>query len=350
MDKKPNEHLNEFVAYYIFLYLAKVDFQRTGSRLNDASWKFLSRTDIDPNSNPFIDLDGFCLGTDAARLQKQLVTAGGVNFSLRSVIRENPTLLPLVAHGPQAWLIKTYDSMLRNIYELDMGIKKYGLDQEVYRDIVDNVKAARLMFDEASRKIANKIYELYGDQPNLALVEGGAGNGAAMLTNLEKFPRSSLPKFLITDIDEKTRLPAEELFRSKGFSAPPPWLKVDLGDPQDLLKIQNLLKRDEVVFSVNFIIHEHRTILDKFFRAMSQGLPSAKLAISEFFLPEDEDAAGHTFPWWFVYLHEVSGQYLRTEREFINAAQSFGYTVFDRLDHQHFNNKPLVSTLFLTRN
>lgn len=346
-NQHPNEILNEMVAFHVLQYLAKVDFQKTGSPMNNSSWNFLKRTGIDPVTNPYF-LDGFSLGTQAANLQRRLVSAGGPNQSLRSVIRDYRPLLPLVAHGPQAWLIKTYDSMLRNIYELDMGTKQYGLGKDVYRNIVENIKAARMMFEEASRKIADKIYLLYGHLPSLALVEGGAGNGAAMLTNLEKFPSSAIPKFLLSDIDEKTRLPAEELFLSKGFIKIP-WMKVDLGDAYDLEKVQTAVNGHDVVVSVNFIIHEHVTILENFFRAIRHGLPDAQLAISEFFLPESEDLVGPNFPWWFVYLHDISGQYLRTEKDFMAVAKSYGYSVFDRLDHQLINQKPLTSTLFLSK-
>lgn len=347
-NQHPNIYLNEMVAFHVLHYLAKLDFQKTGSTMNNSSWSFLKRTGINPDTDPS-KLDGVWLGNEAATLQRQLVSIGGPNLSLRSVIRHYKRLLPLVAHGPQAWLIKTYDSMLKNVYELDLGIKKYGRDKDVYRDIVDNVKAARLMFEEASRKIADKIYLLYGDHPALALVEGGAGNGAAMLTNLERFPRSALPKFLLTDIDEKTRLPAEKLFLSKGFTGNLPWIKVDLGNVSDILKIKRTMMDYHLVFSVNFIIHEHVAILENFFRAIRHGLPDAQLVISEFFLPENEDLIGPDFPWWFVYLHEISGQHLRTEKDFMVLAKSYGYTVFDRLDHPLVNQKPLTSTLFLSK-
>ena len=349
MDKKhPNEYLNEMVAFYVIFYLAKVDFKKTGSPINNSSWNFLKRSGLKPDANQYF-LDGFSLGTQAANLQRRLVSSGGPNVSLRSVIREYPELIPLVAHGPQSWLIKTYDSMLRNIYELDMGTKEYGLDKDIYRDIIDNVKAARMMFEEASRKIADKIYLLYGDLPSLALVEGGAGNGAAMLTILDKFPRHQLPKFLISDIDEKTRLPAEELFLVKGYFEHLPWIKVDLGDTNDLKRVQTEVDGHDAVVSVNFIIHEHQTILEKFFQSMSQELPNAHLAISEFFLPESDDIMDPSFPWWFVYLHEVSSQYLRTEKDFLAVANKYGYSVHDRIDHQTVNQKPLVSTLFLSK-
>lgn len=347
MDKKPNELLNEMVAFYVIFYVTNTPV--TSSPINKAAWKFLKRAGIRPETNPF-NLEGYYLGNQAADLQRQLINSGDSNISLRSVVRKYKHLMPLVAHGPQAWLIKTYESMLKNIYELDMGIKQYGQDKDVYRDIVENVKAARLMFEEASRKIADKIYQLYGDLPSLALVEGGAGNGAAMLTLLEKFPRHQLPKFLISDIDEKTRLPAEELFLVKGYSEHLPWMKVDLGDTEDLKRVQTEVKGHDVVVSVNFIIHEHETILEKFFQSMSQELPHAHLAISEFFLPENEDEVGTDFPWWFVFLHEVSGQCLRTEKDFMDVATTTGYHIHDRLDHQFVNQKPLVSTLFLTRN
>lgn len=348
MEKKlPNNYLNEMVAFHVLRYLDEVDFRTTGTLINNSDWSFLKRAGIHPNSNPYL-LDGFSLGNQAADLQRRLVFDNTPNTSLRSVIREYPHLMPLVAHGPQAWLIRSYNSMLRNIYELDMGTKQYGLGKDIYRDIVENVKAARLMFEEASRKIADKIYQRYGDLSSLALVEGGAGNGAAMLTNLEKFP--VWPKFLLSDIDEKTRLPAEELFLAKGYTKPLPWMKVDLGNPDDLKKVKTEFNGHEVVISVNFIIHEHEGILKKFFKSMSQELPFAHLAISEFFLPEDETLVGTGFPWWFVFLHEVSGQYLRTEKDFMSVATGAGYRVLNRLDHQLVNNLPVTSTLFLSKN
>ncbi len=348
-QKHPNELLNEMVAFYVLFYLKRVSFQRTSSPINKSSWKFLKNARIDPNTD-LLGLEGYDMGTDAAILQRELVESGAVNTSLRSVIRTNMRLMPLVAHGPQAWLVTSYKSMLDNICELDRGTLEYGLDKDIYRDIFDNVKAARMMFEEASRKIADKIYLLYGDLPSLALVEGGAGNGAAMLTILDKFPRHQLPKFLISDIDEKTRLPAEQLFLIKGYFEHLPWMKVDLGDTNDLKRVQTEVDGHDAVVSVNFIIHEHQTILEKFFQSMSQELPSAHLAISEFFLPESDDIMDPSFPWWFVYLHEVSSQYLRTEKDFLVAANKFGYTVHDRIDHQIENKKPLISTLFLSKN
>ncbi len=346
--KHPNELLNEMVAYYVLRYMKNIGFAKTGSVINQASWDFLKRSDIDPNTDRRT-LGGFQLGTWAAQLQGDLLKKGGNNTSLRSIIRQNQHLLPLVAHGPQALLIESYLQMLQKLHLLDLGHSKYGIGKDVYRDITTNVMAARLMFETASQKIADLVYQTYSHIPNLGLVEGGAGNGAAMLAILDRFPEYFWPDFLLSDIDEKTRATAVELFKSKGYDSELPWIKVDLGSLSDILKIERLMRGQQVLFSVNFIIHEHESIIENFFSAMGKGLPGADLSITEFFLPEDEISVGSNFPWWFVYLHEVSGQRLRTEEDFLAIAEDNDYHIFDRIDHQMVSKKPLISTLFLKK-
>lgn len=350
MEKRhPNELLNEMVAFYAIFYLRRVGFQRTNSRINIATWKFLKNAGINPNTD-LMDLPGYNLGKEAAKLQKEQVDLGGKNTSLRSVIRENQWLMPLVAHGPQAWLIETYYDMLSSLCELDRGTVEYGYGKEVYRDITQNVKAARMMFETATQKIADRFHYYYQKVPEMiTLVEGGAGNGAATLALLEKFPEGYKPAYILTDIDEKTETPAKDLFKSKGYTEKLSWMKVDLGSEDDLEKVHEQIETPLTVFMVNFIIHEHESIIENFFLAMSKSMPHARLVITEFFLPEDESSVGTNFPWWFVYLHEVSGQKLRTQNEFLSIAEKYGYRVVDQIDHQLIERNPLIATLFLTK-
>lgn len=344
MDKHPNQYLNELVAVYALHYLQQVYWQKTGSHINNAVWSFLERAGISPFANPDT-LTGHYLILEAAYHQKDLAPSE----TFRNIVRQQPHLKPLVAHGPQALLIYSYLPLLESLFALDKGEKRYGYCKEVYRNIEDNVRAARLMFERASSDLANKIFELYGDYLALALFEGGAGNGAATLTILKKFLDSGKkPFFLLSDLDEATKKTAEELFRSHGFTEPLPWLKVDLGSHSDLQKVERKLLGYYVVVSVNFILHEYEGIAEKFFEALNNSLPHAKLAITEFFLPEN-GVIDPRIPEWFIFLHQASGQFLRTEKEFLSIATKHGYRILDRLDHQKINDKPLISTLFLEK-
>lgn len=348
MTSHPNEYLNEFVAYYVLQYLQKINFDYTGSPINKAAWNFLERANVDPSTRPN-NLSGHLIAFEAAQLQKWQLLYGQGNTSLRSVIRSSPHLMPLVAHGPQALLIHSYLPLLLNLYELDLGLKKYGYGYEVYRRIEDNVRAARMMFENASLRVSDKLFQLYYSTPDLALFEGGAGNGAAMFTNLQRFGQAGLfPQFLLSDIDRKTLATANEYFQNNGFNGQVPWIQVDLGSENDLLKVEKALRGYTVIVNINFIIHEHSSIADAFFTAMRSSLPGAKLVISEFFLPENV-TINPQIPSWFIFLHGASGQCLRTESDFVTIAESHGYNFFDRLDHQIVDNQPLVSTLFLEK-
>ena len=348
MDKHPNQFLNEYVGHFIIRYLEKIDFGITNSPINTAAWNFLRRSKISFTTKPWT------LGQEAdyaAELQRQLVLEGHQNTSLRSIVRDFPDLRPMVTHGPQAWLIKTYLQPLENIFELDNGSKKYGIKQPVYRKITENVMAARMMFNTASRSLASKLFDRHSKTPNLGFFEGGAGNGAAMFDILQEFHNHGIfPEFLLSDIDEKTMPVAKKYFQDHGFPANHfPWIKIDIGNPKDMIKVAEYFEYHNLINNVNLIIHDWEPIAEKFFRSTSQLLPKAELAVSEFFLPEHESMVDHTYPWWFVFLHDLSGQKLRTERELLSITKRYGYKLVDRINHQKNNETPVVSTLFLKK-
>ncbi len=348
MDKHPNQLLNEYAAHYVIRYLGKVNFQKTNTPINNAAWSFLRRSKISFTTNPWT------LGQEAyyaADLQRQLVLEGHANTSLRSIVREFPVLRPMVTHGPQSWLIRTYQQPLENIFELDNGSKKYGINQPVYRNITENVMAARMMFNTASHSLASKLFNRHSKTPNLGFFEGGAGNGAAIFDILNEFHNHGIfPEFLLSDIDEKTMPVAKKYFQDHGFPGNHfPWKKIDIGNPKDMIKVTEYFEYHSIVINVNFIIHEWEPIAEKFFRSTSNLLPNAELAVSEFFLPEHESMVDHTYPWWFVFLHDLSGQKLRTERELLNITKRYGYKTIDRINHQKINETPVVSTLFLRK-
>ncbi len=338
--------LNQYAAHFAIRYLQKVNYQHTGSPKNNSTWKFLRLSGIDWTTDP--NLLGQ-IGQETAALQRSLVLSGAKNTSIRSANRNSP----LIAHGPQAWLIQTYEQTLNSIFELDNGTLQYGLGKDRYRNITENVMAARMMFETASKTLANALVEKYQDIPNLGLFEGGAGNGAAMHTNLLAFHSQGIkPDFLLSDIDPKTKNVAEEYFREKGFASRHfPWMQVDIGNPKDLALVARQFPWHKLVCNVNFIVHEWEPIAERFFKATSKSMPNADLAVTEFFLPPgypncDPDP---DFPWWFVYLHEISGQYLRTETEFMKIIQKHSYYSFDPLNYQTHNGMPVTSTLFLRK-
>lgn len=348
MEKHPNQLLNEYVAHFVIKYLNQINFKATNSPINIAVRNFLRRSQIDP-SEPMWNLGNEA--KYAAIYQRQLVLEGHANTSLRSIVREFPDLRPMVTHGPQAWLIHTYQQPLENIFELDNGSKKYGIRQSVYRSITENVMAARMMFNTASHSLASKLFDRHSKTPNLGFFEGGAGNGAAIFDILNKFHNHGIfPEFLLSDIDEKTMPVAKKYFQDHGFPGNHfPWKKIDIGNPKDMIKVVEYFEYHNIIINVNFIIHEWEPIAEKFFRSTSQLLPKAELAVSEFFLPEHESMVDHTYPWWFVFLHDLSGQKLRTERELLNITKRYGYKTVDRINHQKINETPVVSTLFLRK-
>jgi hypothetical protein len=348
MDKHPNQYLNEFVAHFALIYLKNSGYQVTGSRINTATWKFLEKSQIDATIDPWELGD---IAHQAAILQRSLVVEDHPNPILRSVIREFPYLMPLVAHGPQAWLINTYRQALENLTELDKGIKKYGPNEAVYRNIEENVMAAKMMFKTASLSNAAKILELYRKTPYLAFIEGGAGNGDAILSVLKKFHSVGIhPDYLVTDIDLKTRTVAESHFRENGFPGKFfPWAQLDLGNVSDLTFLARSFTYQKLVFYINFIAHEGEALANQFFNATNKSTPKADIIVSEFFLPDKDSELDSSFPWWFVFLHEISGQKLRTEKDFLKITTRHGYKVFNRIDHQVINQTPVVSTLFLTK-
>lgn len=335
--------LNQYVAHYAIRYLQKVNFQHTNSPKNNSTWKFLRLSGISWDTDPNLLGD---IGRETAKLQRELVLSGAKNTSIRFANRNSP----LIAHGPQSWLIHTYEQTLNKIFELDQGTMEYGLGKDAYRDIEENVMAARMMFENAAKSLADKLVSTYKDVPNLGLFEGGAGNGAAMLTNLLAFHQQNIfPDFLISDIDPKTKGVAEKYFRKQGFpSRHFPWMQADIGSPKDLATVANHFPWHKLVLNVNFIIHEWEPIAEKFFAATSQSMPNADLAVSEFFVPENPQI-DPDFPWWFVYIHEITDQYLRTKKDFLSYPIKYGYELFDHIDHQVHNGEAVTSTLFFRK-
>lgn len=344
------QHLNQYVAKFFLEYLKKVSYSKTGSPDNNFAWLYFHLSDI-PWSSDSRDMSA--LPEDAALFLRKRVLGNEPRSSMRHIVQDEPDLRPLVNHGAQSWLIFTYLQTLQKIHELDKGILKYGPNNDLYRVIEENVIAARLMFAEGTIRLAAKIFDRHKGTPNLGLVEGGAGNGAAMFTILKTFHKHHIfPDFLVTDIDLITRGKAETYFRDHGFPSKHfPWAQIDIGDPKHLAQIADYFPWHNLVFNINFIIHEHESIAEKFFESMSKSLPNAELIVSEFFLPEGYPncAPDPDFPWWFVALHHLSGQHLRTRSEFLTIAEKYGYCVLDELVHQTHNGQPVTSTLFLRK-
>lgn len=344
------QHLNQYVAKFFLEYLEKIGYKRTSSSDNDFAWLYFQLSGI-PWSSDSRDMSS--LPEDAALFLRKRVLGNEPRSSMRHIVQDEPDLRPLVNHGAQSWLILTYLQTLQNIYGLDKGILKYGIDKDLYRIIEENIIAARLMFAEGTIRLAEKVTETYKDTPNLALVEGGAGNGAAIFAILQKFHSLGVfPHFLLSDLDPKTKAVAEEYFRSRGFKSKHfPWAKINIGDPSDLAAIANHFSQNNLVFNINFIVHEWEPIAEKFFKATSESMPNADLVVSEFFLPEGYPncAPDPDFPWWFVALHHLSGQHLRTRSKFLAIAEKYGYYVFDELIHQTHKGQPVTSTLFLRK-
>lgn len=342
--------LNQYVAKYFLDYLRKVNYQKTDTPINNFAWSYFHFSEIPWKTDAHTLSE---LPEDAAIYLRKRILGNEPRQSMRLIVRDHPHLGPLLGHGAQSWLILTYLQTLHKIYELDQGILQYGIDKDLYRTIEENVIAARLMFAEGMGRLAEKIAEIYKDTPNLALAEGGAGNGAAMFSVLEKFHSFGLfPHFLLSDIDQKTKSVAEEYFRSRGFKSKHfPWAKIDIGDPKDLAAIASHFSQNNLAFNINFIVHEWEPIAEKFFAATSQSMPNADLVVSEFFLPEGYPncAPDPDFPWWFVALHHLSGQHLRTEKDFMAFPKLHGYKLFDRIDYQVHYGKPVTSTLFLRK-
>jgi hypothetical protein len=351
MQISGTQHLNEYVARYVLAYLQKIKFQQTRTEKNDSAWRFLRLSAIPSQTDPSSLGD---LAEDAAYYVRKRVLGNEPKQSMRSIVRDHPHLEPLLGHGAQSWLILTYFQTLQQIYEIDNGTVQYGLGKGSYRNIKENVIASRMMFADGSQRLAEKMYELYGEIGNqLALIEGGAGNGAATLTMLKQFQRhGKFPLFWLTDIDEKTLIVAENYYREKGNfqSHHFPWSLLDIGDAEAVHSLLNSFPGFKTVFNVNFIVHEWEPIAARLFKSMSNN-PNTDLVVSEFFLPPgypncDPDP---NFPWWFVYLHELSNQYLRTENDFLTIIQKYGYKVFDRIDYQTHKGQPVTSTLFLRK-
>ena len=347
MENVGTRLLNQYVAHFILSYLKKSQYQHTDTSKNNSAWRILRLSEIPWETDP--NLLGQ-LGQETAKIQRDLVLSKAKNTSIRSVNRNSP----LIAHGPQAWLIHTYEETLQKMFELDNGTVQYGLGKDAYRNIEENVIAARMMFASASQRLAQKMYEVYGHMGNqLALVEGGAGNGAATLTNLQEFHSHGLyPHFWLTDIDPKTLPVAENYYRQVGNfqSHHFPWSQLDIGDAKAVQTLLDSFPGFKTIFNVNFIVHEWEPIANRFFKAMSK-CKDTDLVVSEFFLPPGYPncTPDADFPWWFLYLHELSNQHLRTESDFMNIIKRHGYRVTNRLDHQVHNGIPVTSTLFLSK-
>lgn len=337
--------LNQWVASYVTDYLSTSLFSKTGTRLNSAAWNFLRLSGLDYLSSYNVQR---AEAIAIAEMQRHMVLE---NIKTGRLASNDRSLR--INGGPQAWLIYTYMSALEKIYELDKGAITYGINGGVYRFIPENVISARMMFEAASLRLAKAMVEIYGEIGNhLVLLEGGAGNGAATWTTLDAFHKKGLsPQFCLTDIDPKTMPVAEEYFRQNGFNSRHfPWSQLDIGDPNAVNSLLNSFPGFKTVMNINFIVHEWEPIAEKLFATMSR-CPDTDLVISEFFLPPgypncepDPD-----FPWWFVFLHELSGQYLRTEEDFMKIIHKYGYEVFRRIDHQKHNGHAVTATLFLRK-
>lgn len=351
MQISGTEHLNQYVAKFFLEYLEKVGCNKTGSPDNNFAWLYFHLSGI-PWSSDSRDMS--TLPEDAALFLRKRVLRNEARSSMRHIVQDEPDLRPIVNHGAQSWLIFTYLQTLQNIYGLDKGILKYGIDKDLYRVIEENIVAAGMMFAEGTQRLATKIASIYQNTPNLGYAEGGSGKGAASFAILKELHRVNIyPDFTLSDIDEEgTRQTAEEYFGSHGFASKNlPWMKIDIGDPKDLAKIAKHFPWHHLIFNVNFIIHEWEPIAENFFAATSQAMPNADLVVSEFFLPEGYPncAPDPEFPWWFVALHHLSGQHLRTRSEFLAIAEKYGYYVFDELIHQTHKGQPVTSTLFLRK-
>ena len=338
-------HLNQYVAFFVNQYLRKTNYLETGGYINQAAKVYPYFSSTDPYSGYISEYQS---ALSLVEKQSQLVLNNMRTGKLPSDHRD----LRLDG-GPQAWLISTYNKMLSHLIELDSGVMSYEFGGRLYRDIVPNVIASRMMFEAASKRLARTMVETHQhDAHETVLVEFGSGNGAATLTTLKAFHKKGLyPQFLLTDIDQKTEDVALQLYRQHGYQTSHfPWEKLNINDTNAVVTTLSKFPKFKIIANLNFIIHESEDIIENFFAAMSQA-GVQEVVVSEFFLPPGYPNCkpNPLFPWWFVFIHIASKQFLRTEKDFMLVANKHGYYISKRHDHQVVDNAPVVSTLFLTR-
>ncbi len=344
----PNDYINQALAVDVIKYLRQIKYKRTDSRINKASFSFLERAEIPPDTKLDDLLDSYNLVYWAAQEQFRIAVHGGEKASFRGVVRENPELAPLISHAPQCLFLDSYSPLNKNLYLVDSGVLTYGYKKDLYREIVKNVIAARYMNGSASQRVANEIYRICGgDSTNVAILGLGSGNGAAELDVVKKFVDNP-PMFIVSDFDPETEKPARELFAKNGIKKIN-WAKIDLRLAHEVRRAARMLEGKRVFVLINFIIHELEEIAETLANVVSAELPNATIVASEVLLREDQ-LVFPEMPEFFITEHDFAVQYLRSEPALLKKMyDSGGYNPSSRIDHQIIGDLPFVSTFFLNR-
>lgn len=365
----PNTYLNQYVTEYAFRYLdesgLRAEFEagevlvgETASLVRQGAFEHLAamgildregnRYHLDPTKIPH-SLPGAELVRQMADLQKRALREGK---EVRDMVAPNSDLARLISYAPQCLMLSSYgNSLLKNIWSIDKGDKKYGREEEVYRVQPDNADGAGGMMRRAAGWIADRIIERFSmDMDNLGVLEFGSGNARQLVEILKRIEKGKKkPVVVASDIDIHTRPAAEKLFDDNELGDAFNWKEIDMGNPDDLRKAVALLGEKQVLILVGYIFHESRELAHRTMKAIKEVFPDAILGISEYFLQDD---ITDKVPLWFQTIHKMSGQQLFRYKEFLAFIAEHGYEVIDdyTIEHTRLPNGELMNaTLFLRR-
>ena len=373
----PNRLLNDFVTYRIFPYLSAVgiidDLRQfgeakiqTSSRIRKVGLDHLMGIGALTNGGDFYkiaslpDWNKVRAGhkTISALADIQRDSASGLGTA-RKLAKERGVEPYLTTYAPHSLMLSSYDLLLLNLSEVELGRKEYGLGKEIYRSQPDNSDGAGAMMMPVSTRVANSLVEKNQNaglvdylkrllNKKEALLGLGSGNASFLAASLKAYDKEGLdlPRVLATDIDPNTRETAEKLFKDKGYEENFNWMRLDMGEKKDLENAKKLLESESPIIHIGYILHESRELAKKTLEALSEVFPEATLALTEYYY---QDQITDEVPLWFQTIHGFSGQELFRYQELKDFLKSFGYKeVEEELVHLPLKHKeePLNSTTF----
>lgn len=333
----PNQVLNDALNYYIFKAVEDGVFQKEGNvRAELGIIEHLAQSNAykdfsenRPKKEVFEEAKNTVIGLGNCALE---AINSGRDVKDLAKGRFDPRL---IAYASQALLFVSYLPLLENLKAVVLGEVEYGYGKHLNRLQPHNSIAAGEMMKPASKRIAERVAVMAEGHnvKDLAVLELGCGNASFSAALLEAFEAKGLPApvVLATDLDPATQKSAQKLFEEKGISDHLNLMKVDMGDPHDLMAAAQKLNGNSVLVHIGYILHENRDLAVNTLNALSQVFfeKNVIFAFSEYYR---QDQIIPDIPLWFQTIHAIT-QDLFERDEFMEFVSQFGFLKIDEVVH-----------------
>ena len=283
--------------------------------------------EIRPNLNRFLDvlfemgfLDGELSGFKATEKGKKIFKVGGY-----------------------AELIASYYEMLSEMYPLMQGDLVYGLNSDINRDGFLNANASNGIL---KLRVAPYIVDSLIEQKELsnqlckensAFVDFGSGGGDMLMQVAETI---DVDLFGL-DISSDAISTAEENVEKKGLSNKIKFQQGSIVSKNDMLALRDSLGTNEVVSSINFIMHDVGEKMSKdFLKNYSDVFGSSPLVITESLrMPIEVLKSNPNYQAAsFEFMHRASGQELFFDNQLRNILETSGFDIITEKVHSSMPN------------